>query len=413
MSQVALAFPYLLMVLNAPPPLTKFWANFSDLIQRAFNPALPVSERNILPTLYKEIISDAKVTFPKLVEKTDPNNIHSVLEMLLSDLEVFGNGWFFPLPFLSLSSHLSFFSSEVILIDAQIEEHRHSPLKNGLHFTNKREESVLTLIEMTNAIDFLRYLMKGGSYVDSSPKRVTLDQHLSLGFHSSSSSFLFFIQNSHCCFFPARNLLHPTGRKLVHPVLRAFCPDFALPGVQPEVSPKGFMYEGRRHVPKAETTFNESGQMHHSLREGEVIDTTWALKSRQVTVRGTTFQVGDDVAADAGIFQICAIITLRVIDAERRTEKTFFKGRLYRYTPERDYRLDRNVYVLDSEPGMWIPAESLKKLIFVHHRCSDACQIIRTCIHEQCPSSCPSASAILRHSSVQEFFVEPNFRILV
>jgi len=195
--------------------------------------------------------------------------------MLLSDLEVFGNGWFFPLPFLSLSSHLSFFSSEVILIDAQIEEHRHSPLKNGLHFTNKREESVLTLIEMTNAIDFLRYLMKGGSYVDSSPKRVTLDQHLPLGFHSSSSSFLFFIQNSHCW-------------KLVHPVLRAFCPDFALPGVQPEVSPKGFMYEGRRHVPKAETTFNESGQMHHSLREGEVIDTTWALKSRQVTVRGTT-----------------------------------------------------------------------------------------------------------------------------
>jgi len=39
----------------------------------------------------------------------------------------------------------------------QAEEHRHSPLKASLHYTNHREESVMTIVAADNAVSFLRY----------------------------------------------------------------------------------------------------------------------------------------------------------------------------------------------------------------------------------------------------------------
>ena len=44
-------------------------------------------------------------------------------------------------------------------LGAQVEEKRHSPSKKGLHFTNHREESTDTLLDVDNALQFLKYLL--------------------------------------------------------------------------------------------------------------------------------------------------------------------------------------------------------------------------------------------------------------
>ena len=79
---------------------------------------------------------------------------------------------------------------------AQVEEHRHSPSKNGLHYTNHREESTVTLLEVDNALQFLKYLIHRGrldrDLIDLEKMFVFSFSFIIFVITSSLSSFFFF-----------------------------------------------------------------------------------------------------------------------------------------------------------------------------------------------------------------------------
>jgi len=111
-SMVAFAMPYILLLLGAEKKLIAFWIRFSSFLSGVFNPRMPQDDIPRLQAVYGEIIADvselslslwcaatmtfdflqAKILFPNLVANRDPNNVHAVLEILHSDLPVFGNG---------------------------------------------------------------------------------------------------------------------------------------------------------------------------------------------------------------------------------------------------------------------------------------------------------------------------------
>jgi len=61
-SQVAVAFPYILILLQGPTSLITFWRKVSRFIQKFFSPILKLTTLKELQAEYKEII--AMVLFP-------------------------------------------------------------------------------------------------------------------------------------------------------------------------------------------------------------------------------------------------------------------------------------------------------------------------------------------------------------
>ena len=120
-AQVALALPILVEVTSGNKELGLFWSQFNNFIQKLFDPAQTRSgARNLqvdVKNLIKEVLFflllfflfffffsffflltrlfplvQTKRLFPNFADAHNLNNVHSLLELVSSDLEVFVNG---------------------------------------------------------------------------------------------------------------------------------------------------------------------------------------------------------------------------------------------------------------------------------------------------------------------------------
>lgn len=165
-------------------------------------------------------------------------------------------------------------------------------------------------------------------------------------------------------------------------------------------------------MPVERDEFPDSPLVQAALPPGWQVSPDWALYSRQVMVDGTTYQVGDSVAADAGLWKLSNVVTLRVSQGNQTKEVTFVQGREYVRTGRQNPHFPRPIFGCNSETGSWFPASTLKRIVFAHHCCTSECSVQRICQHERCSPACPLASFQIAHSEVQEHYIEESYRVL-
>ena len=299
-----------------------------------------------------------------------------------------------------------------MMVGAQAEEHRHSPTKTGLHYTNHRDESTLTLMEMDNAVHFLRYLIEGGSFLHKG-QRYLFDKEL---LYFLFFSFLFFFLNSLLSpsnpSYPllnlpipqkSRSIAHPTLKNRTHPIIRKFCGREE----KKEDGPQKFFYPPKSHhrIENQEVADLET----ISPLLGAEIDSTWSLPSQQLVVGGRTFQIGDVVLCDQKFYQIKEFQTIRTTSA--RQLHTFMNTLEFTSLDRDDDRFGEKIYA-KSENSAWISTKGLKKVILIHHCCDELCEVQRICSHSPCPLTCQLYTLAIRHSDSNEYLLEEDFRII-
>ena len=301
----------------------------------------------------------------------------------------------------------------------QAEEHRHSPLKASLHYTNHREESVMTIVAADNAVSFLRY-----TYFSRCMGLSPLIHFECLSLSQISFGRWVFWRRGQakvsqsCSFVISSSFLLPlltdnwTTISLKHDSTPYECAAGASPPetiLRPrDCNPR---YSAQRLLLCRKEESAGWGPESLLLELGHLNpQPLWSLRSRQVSIDGTTFEIGDSVQSSVGIHKITAFLTFKAQLQGQVREVSAFQGRTYVRT-EHVGDIQKPIFQLGEEES-WQLVSIIQKTAFVHHRCDEGCVIKKICVHPACPSSCKTATAKLTHCKSSLYYVDSKFHVL-
>ena len=124
-------------------------------------------------------------------------------------------------------------------------------------------------------------------------------------------------------------------------MLRRFCD---REQTQKVIRPKSFFYEGKRNVPVEDLSVPPTVLRDvEKLGQRTVVDPAWSIRSRQMTIDGTTYGVGETVQTSTGIFKIGDFLTVRIFTDDCWKGVSLFKGNKFTETQPVDEILQKKI----------------------------------------------------------------------
>lgn len=334
-----------------------FWFRINALLQKLFEENQTLENVRDARKDFQTLIAEAKKIMPSLVKKK-PQNIHSLLELLFIDLEIWVN---------------------IYLISGTKEEQKHQIYKLGSKSTNPINTEK-QLIQRDACVSFLRYLLHHGGIGPNNTSTL-------------SSSFLKFS--------------HPKNELAPHP-LYTMTTSYVKEEFQDY--PRFYYYnaKGQRLMKELSEEDSNAIQMLLELPQGNSVK--YVTPSKQFVKGNRSFALGDNVAV-TGANEERWFLEIAEINTVTTIGKTVFRGYWYEKV-KMDPKTQKQIYK-KATLSSWQTFKVVLELVQVYHHCDSNCVIEELCsVHQACESSCSSKRVHLQHSQTNEFLITEKLKNL-